>query len=568
MRASHAMCYLLALVAWFAVDGPLHSMQQKEAPPEDQATQIFALKHVDAETAMQIYGALYDGDVKLKVEPKSNSLVFRGTKSQLDSLVRLLEELEDRASKASQSAPANVITWSFELKTGGPTVAELREQYRTLDQQCLDLAKRLRSNQDTTPANRKSLTEMVERAFRLRQDLQRAEVAENARRLQTIKQTIESREGLKSQIVQRRVDELLNPNVDWSKSDLVENTKTVGEKKTDSEPWLQANRPQIDSSLPTGPAAPSLGLPIPSSLVGTSELLRSSPAQMRSILEGYKSTLNIGTKECDRIRARIQKGGHTDGEMKALRDELEKAEAALKSYQRDFQFAKLQYDEAIKYLEVAWRSAMEQMNMAEEDYSRKAQMYSKGSASQSEVNAVSVRRRELKVELQRVESLLTLYHAAGDIPELNEALKPSGSKLGLNISDAKLGVPKWLDGNGGLTTSPGGYAIVSNDKVGLVAQILFAEIPDHKGARLVLKVETPVSVSSALKSRGVAETDWVTVREVLISDAEIQAAIDGKPFRRSYFLKSDGSLVEKDTGSEAANSEKDPLVATIELAAP
>ena len=463
---------------------------------------------------------------------------------------------------------------SFELKTGGPTVSELREQYRTLDQQCLELAKRLRSNQEATPANRQSLTEMVERAFRLRQDLQRAEVAESARRLQKILQTIESREGLKSQIVQRRVDELLNPNVDWLKPESEAATANVtGKLKSEPETnrddivrqeiIRRENETVLNASLP----ANALDQPPPgtNSPVDTSALLRTSPSQMRELLIENAQKAKLYRDKTADVRQQIPQA-RDESTRQNLQANLKHSEGSWKYYQAQFEFAFMQYNEIVRYLETAVGELELQTATAVEKYQSVKHLYDVNSASKSEVMAAQVRPSELKMELQRVQSLLKLYRAAGESPEVAEVRKPSGSNLGLNIGNAKLGVPKWIEGNGGLTTSPGGYAIVSNDQVGLVAQVLFAEIPDHKDAQLVLSVQTPVSVSEALRSRGVAKTDWVTVREVSISDAEIQAAIDGKSFRKSYFLKSDGSLVEKDTGNEAANSEKDPLVATIELA--
>ncbi len=59
---------------------------------------------------------------------------------------------------------------------------------------------------------------LVEFTFQARQALQKAELAEHARRLAKIQKTIETREQLKSQIVSRRVDELLDPNLDWNKT--------------------------------------------------------------------------------------------------------------------------------------------------------------------------------------------------------------------------------------------------------------------------------------------------------------------------------------------------------------
>ncbi len=61
------------------------------------------------------------------------------------------------------------------------------------------------------------MRDTVRQAFESRQNLQRAELAEFARRLKCIQQSIEMREQVSQQIIDRRVQELLNPNLEWEK---------------------------------------------------------------------------------------------------------------------------------------------------------------------------------------------------------------------------------------------------------------------------------------------------------------------------------------------------------------
>lgn len=571
------------VIAWMVSSGVAHAMQlqvntngsspAKSTPAEE--LKKYRLKFVDAEAAQRILASIFEGKMKVSVEPESNSvLVQAAADTEFRILEKLLRALDDHTFVVTAQQPQATVgkdsLVSIQVPVNSPSVAQLREDYRLLEQQSLDLAQRLRSEKrdQKTPSDelgKKSLTELVERVFQVRQLLQRAELAENARRLEKIQQSLEARDGLKNQIVQRRIEELLTSNLDWQKSDLIESNPAVAdtgkaESNGDVEihPNATALNPQSQVYLVDNKEGSNSKSP-----VGASDLLRISPAQMRELLDDKARYVKSEMRKFDRFRAQIEK----EGEEKWL-DSLETAKSQLKWFQRDLQFALLQYDETIKYLEVAVDNIKQQIKIAEREHEVKTALFQRGSVSQLEVNASLARPRELQLELQRVESLLKLYRAAGDIPELAEVSKRSGSTLGFNIGDAKLGVPVWIEGKGGLTTTPGGYAIVSNDQVGLVAQILFSNIPDHENARLMLKVETPISVSNALKSRGVGETAWHSVREVSISNAEIQAAIDGKPFRKSYFLRPDGSMVEKDTSSDAANTEKDPLVATIELAVP
>lgn len=64
-------------------------------------------------------------------------------------------------------------------------------------------------------ANRAALQDSVRRAFEARQELLKQELAEFRGRLNRLAKTLEDRERAKSTIIERRVDELLNPNLRW-----------------------------------------------------------------------------------------------------------------------------------------------------------------------------------------------------------------------------------------------------------------------------------------------------------------------------------------------------------------
>lgn len=73
---------------------------------------------------------------------------------------------------------------------------------------------------EATPANarRQQVRQEVEAAFAARQQGYEAEVRELRRRLQTIEERLETRSRLKQKIIDRRVEELLNPGVKWDEN--------------------------------------------------------------------------------------------------------------------------------------------------------------------------------------------------------------------------------------------------------------------------------------------------------------------------------------------------------------
>ena len=66
---------------------------------------------------------------------------------------------------------------------------------------------------------RDELRQAVERAFEARQQLQRAETAQMLQQLQRIERKIALREEVKEKIIERRVEELVKPSLQWTPED-------------------------------------------------------------------------------------------------------------------------------------------------------------------------------------------------------------------------------------------------------------------------------------------------------------------------------------------------------------
>ena len=102
------------------------------------------------------------------------------------------------------------------------SVAELRQRVEDVDQQSRDLADKLkRPLKDPAEAKplKALLRDVVQKAFVTRQELRRAELDLFAIRLQGLKQSLELRDRIADKIVDRRVEELLDPNLSWESPD-------------------------------------------------------------------------------------------------------------------------------------------------------------------------------------------------------------------------------------------------------------------------------------------------------------------------------------------------------------
>ncbi len=590
MRISHVRSWTgRVMVAWMLTGGIVPVLAQETATPQvpqdpNESNQpdrvlVVKLKQMDPQAAQLIVQSLFDGKFKTAIEPRSNSLVIKARPdADFETLLATIRNLEDEAMAADNSSrdqPSGreqVLTLS--LSAGAKSVDELREEYRLLEQQCFDLARRLRDQGKPadagTDSDRTSLVELVRRAFQTRQQLQRAELADNARRLAKIQQTIAVREGLQSQIVQRRVDELLNPNVDWSKQEsgalpasLASEQKT--EQKTAPLPdqaGVEAEARRAEAAVRASRAAdlPDLVSAKPNSAVNISDLLQTSPGQMRNTLVENASKVKQFRDNIASLQAQLALGGN-EYIVRAKREELASMEATWKHYKGQLEFAELQYEEILTCLSRTLGELMEQLTTAEDHYSSMMDLFKAGRAPRTEVMAASVRPRELRMEVQRLQSLLKLYHAAGRVPELSE-LSRSVSKLIFAFGGAKLGQPKRIEGKGELATAHGNFtvdlAVMGN---GDTVQIQLTDIPGHETGSMLLKIDVPNSHTEFWKR---ISPEWNGVFDVKFTDEELQAVVAGKSVRKAYWLEPDLTLREK-SGDESVDVDRDSIVATIEL---
>jgi hypothetical protein len=103
--------------------------------------------------------------------------------------------------------------------------ADLRTQYEAANKQAHDLAESLRQTPDT--AKKAELRTAVQRAFTLRQSLLRAELQEMQARLEKTQQSLDMRDRMADQIVDRRIEDLLNPQLKWDDEDLLKTKSTI-----------------------------------------------------------------------------------------------------------------------------------------------------------------------------------------------------------------------------------------------------------------------------------------------------------------------------------------------------
>ena len=117
-----------------------------------------------------------------------------------------------RATQSPQASQPFHFSMGFER---GESLASLKQRYNELEQQTHQLANKLKQSISLSEAERSELQAAVRKSFEARQALQRAELADLAQRMQNMQQSIDLRDKLADKVIERRVEDLLNPNLKW-----------------------------------------------------------------------------------------------------------------------------------------------------------------------------------------------------------------------------------------------------------------------------------------------------------------------------------------------------------------
>ncbi|MEZ6124363.1 MAG: hypothetical protein R3C49_14490 [Planctomycetaceae bacterium] len=113
--------------------------------------------------------------------------------------------------------------------------AEMRPQPSTRnppEQKSLELAKTLRSAETVTDEQRAELAVLVEQSLEARLKQQAEQVEQLRAKLQQVEKALQDRQQNKDRMIQRRVEELLDPSIDWD---------SVARERSASDPFRAAS---------------------------------------------------------------------------------------------------------------------------------------------------------------------------------------------------------------------------------------------------------------------------------------------------------------------------------------
>ena len=190
---------------------------------DDQQIAVFSLVNSDVPGMVALLerffadqNAVFDGDIR------TNSLLARGSESTLREVEALLLKLDSDDSKpepVQRGETQENFNFFLGLSLDTPSVAkisELKLKYEELIRNAEDLASRIHQMSENYADGHPQLQKLkldlrttVDNAFSMRQQQQKAEIAQLLPELQEIAGRIKRRERIKTQIIDQRVNQLL-----------------------------------------------------------------------------------------------------------------------------------------------------------------------------------------------------------------------------------------------------------------------------------------------------------------------------------------------------------------------
>ncbi len=276
--------FQILLIAWLFCSSSIVNAQvtYPETPSapqvqQQQSLRKFTFKHAKAADAFKILAQLSGDDNPhgIAVDERTNSLIFLADDEdtrESEAFYSLLDAetpaKPDPSRSHSVSAPAvGPQPLAFDISMGierGESIESLKQRYNELEQQSHQLADKLRQIRSSPPyeSELSELQASVRKSFEARQALQRAELADLAQRMKSMQQSIDMRDKLADKVVERRVEDLLDPNLKWDAGKVSEQL-LAGPNQGSSNPAM----PLPPSPFPSNVSVPSIPGERPSTVI-------------------------------------------------------------------------------------------------------------------------------------------------------------------------------------------------------------------------------------------------------------------------------------------------------------
>ena len=235
--------------------------------PQNYIQRRFELKHVSPRNLIAILEGVRQRPgaewLEMDFNVDQDWINVRGSAETLRTVEQLIAALDTRHAGSVLRRPRRAVS---DVAPSNRTIGNLRDAYAEHDirarQQAATLQKLAESGDqhDAQKLQHVELSKAVAEAFDARQNLQRAELDALEAKVAAMRRTLQARDRIKEQIIQRRVQELLNPALEWETSGGAKPaTRKTGSATTVTHDWPVPYTTTVGPSkdTETGAAAPT-----------------------------------------------------------------------------------------------------------------------------------------------------------------------------------------------------------------------------------------------------------------------------------------------------------------------
>ncbi|MEZ5944405.1 MAG: secretin N-terminal domain-containing protein [Planctomycetaceae bacterium] len=421
--------------SWSGDDGAGEEVRPQEI------VRRYMLQHVNAESVVQTLKSLYpDSAMAIQSDERMNAVIVRGTEQTQQVIEKVLEKIEGSptARKTTIGLGQTVgdedeyESFTLSIQVGSPdNKRELQQRFNSFESHAQQLAMQIQKlknagGSQTNEINRltRELRSAVRQAFTIRQSLHRAELVEYARRLETIQQSIANRDALADQIIEHRVEELLDPNLKWTVAPGVQLTQqvpsgsnTLGSPiKVDGVVVFPARPAESHSYVARVPVAatPANNRPASAEMVPRQQQPSAeSTSSASSFRSRYVSQLSR-IQELEIHIARLKQDAESnDPKVSSFgKTQLDAMTSRLAQEQAALDFLNEEYATQVKLYKLQLDRLTEEWAVSNEKLKHDAEMVKKGYFSSTQLLEAQQGSREIEIKIELLRTELDLFQKA------------------------------------------------------------------------------------------------------------------------------------------------------------
>lgn len=195
-----------------------HAASQANEKKAEQLPIVLPLKYLTASNAERVIRELYPVEqYSLAADERTNTLILRANDEFREIVESLITVLDETAATTEKRGKADLLFVPDSKPITTESAAQLKQQASDLDLNAqkfaADMKNHLQAGKSTAEEIeelKQQLRDAVTQSFDTRQQLKRTELQLMEARLKQLQLSIELREQLRSKMIDRRVEELLN----------------------------------------------------------------------------------------------------------------------------------------------------------------------------------------------------------------------------------------------------------------------------------------------------------------------------------------------------------------------